>query len=153
MSKYANVIIDITHDAVDKLFSYRIPDELQGNLEIGDAVIIPFGKGDSKRSAYVIEFTDEINFDESKIKSIISKEDKKTKLDDNLIKIAHFISTEYMVSMSLALKTVLPVKRSVQKNKRSTDISKNYEEEQFETQNSAQEKTKISGLLFIFFDI
>ena len=143
MSKYANVIIDITHDAVDKLFSYRIPDELQGNLEIGDAVIIPFGKGDSKRSAYVIEFTDEINFDESKIKSIISKEDKKTKLDDNLIKIAHFISTEYMVSMSLALKTVLPVKRSVQKNKRSTDISKNYEEEQFETQDSAQEKTKI----------
>ena len=132
MSKYASVIIDITHDAVDKLFTYKIPEDLQGKLEIGDAVVIPFGKGDSKRSAYIIEFTDKIDFDESKVKYIISKEDKKTKLDDNLIKIASFISNEYMTSLSLALKTVLPVKKSVRGNKRSTDISKNYEDDNIE---------------------
>ena len=132
MSKYASVIIDITHDAVDKLFSYKIPDELQGELKIGDAVVIPFGKGDSKRSAYILEFTDKIDFDESKVKSIISKEGKKTKLDDNLIKIASFISNEYMTSLSLALKTVLPVKKSVRGNKRSIDISKNYEDDNLE---------------------
>ncbi len=126
MSKYANVIIDITIDAVDKLFSYKIPEDLEGLIEVGDAVLIPFGKGNTNRIAYVIELIDEINFDESKVKYIISKEDKRTKVDTNLLKIANFISTEYMVPMSLALKTVLPVKKTVQKNSRTKDISENY---------------------------
>ena len=31
---YANIIIDITHEKLDKIFQYRIPKEMEGKLEI-----------------------------------------------------------------------------------------------------------------------
>ena len=32
---FANIIIDITHEKLDKIFQYRIPSELEGMLEVG----------------------------------------------------------------------------------------------------------------------
>ena len=43
---YADVIVDITHEKLDKVFQYRIPDTLKDRLCIGSEVIVPFGKGD-----------------------------------------------------------------------------------------------------------
>ena len=40
--KYADIIIDISHEAIDKTFQYIIPDELADALCIGMQVEIPF---------------------------------------------------------------------------------------------------------------
>lgn len=40
---YANVIIDISHEKVDRPFQYRIPDSLKEKLAVGMCVQIPFG--------------------------------------------------------------------------------------------------------------
>ncbi len=37
---YADIIIDITHEKLDKVFQYRIPSELEGILEVGTEVIV-----------------------------------------------------------------------------------------------------------------
>ena len=55
---YANVIIDISHEKVDRPFQYRIPDSLKEKLAVGMCVQIPFGTGNRKRKGYVIEITD-----------------------------------------------------------------------------------------------
>ena len=41
---YADVIIDISHEKVDRPFQYRIPDELKEKLSLGMSVLVPFGK-------------------------------------------------------------------------------------------------------------
>ncbi|MBO4346401.1 MAG: hypothetical protein J5840_02035, partial [Lachnospiraceae bacterium] len=40
---YAEVIVDISHEKLDRPFTYRIPDSLLTELEEGDMVDIPFG--------------------------------------------------------------------------------------------------------------
>ena len=69
---YANIIIDISHEKVDRLFQYRIPDRLLGKVDVGDCVVVPFGKGDTQRKGYVIELAEEPNWDPDKIKEIIA---------------------------------------------------------------------------------
>ena len=39
---YAEVIVDISHEAIDKSFSYRIPKDME--LHVGDPVLVPFGR-------------------------------------------------------------------------------------------------------------
>ena len=56
---YANIIIDITHEKLDKIFQYKIPKELERELEIGTEVAVPFGRGNRETSGYVIGFSEE----------------------------------------------------------------------------------------------
>ena len=55
---YANIIVDISHEKLDKPFQYRIPEELEGKLLPGMVVEIPFGRGDRLIKGYVIGTTD-----------------------------------------------------------------------------------------------
>ena len=41
---YADIIIDITHEKLDKIFQYRIPSHLEGILKIGMESSGPFWK-------------------------------------------------------------------------------------------------------------
>ena len=43
--RYADVIIDISHDKVDRPFQYKIPPELAGAVYPGVRVHVPFGRG------------------------------------------------------------------------------------------------------------
>ncbi len=42
---FANIIIDITHEKLDKIFQYRIPPSLEETLSVGMEVLVPFGRG------------------------------------------------------------------------------------------------------------
>ena len=68
MALYANIIIDISHEKLDRPFQYRVPEELKPVLKIGMQVLVPFGSGGRKLCGYVIELTDQAEFDVRKIK-------------------------------------------------------------------------------------
>ena len=34
---FANIIVDITHEKLDKIFQYRVPSHLEGELSVGMA--------------------------------------------------------------------------------------------------------------------
>ncbi|WP_026516756.1 replication restart helicase PriA [Butyrivibrio sp. MC2021] len=106
--EYANVIIDISHEKVDRLFQYRIPPHLRDKIEIGDCVSVPFGKGNTDRKAYVIELTDEANWDPSKIKEITAISTDHASAEDISIKLAAWMKRQYGSTMIAALRTVLP---------------------------------------------
>ena len=53
---YADIIIDITHEKLDKVFQYRVPEELEGDLRTGAGVIVPFGRGTGKRKGTLSVF-------------------------------------------------------------------------------------------------
>ena len=68
--KYADIIVDISLEALDRVFQYRIPDELKDHINIGSQVVVPFGKGNRQIMGYVIGFSDETDYDEEKMKFI-----------------------------------------------------------------------------------
>ena len=51
---YADVIIDISVEKLDKSFQYRVPGELQDKVYPGAVCLIPFGKGGRTIRGYVI---------------------------------------------------------------------------------------------------
>lgn len=52
---YADIIVDISHEKLDKTFQYKIPDRLAEKLETGMCVNVPFGNGNKLVKGYVVE--------------------------------------------------------------------------------------------------
>ena len=60
---YADVIIDISHEAIDRAFQYVIPEKLVSQIRTGCQVNIPFGRGNTMRTGYVIGISDRTEYD------------------------------------------------------------------------------------------
>ncbi len=110
---YANVIIDISHESVDRVFQYRVPQALEGRLKAGQQVYIPFGRGDRRRKGYVVELTGQAEYDVDKIKEIAGIVPGSVPAESQLIWLAWWMKERYGSTMNQALKTVLPVKQKV----------------------------------------
>ena len=110
---YADVIIDISHEKVDRDFQYRIPPEIEQEINPGVVVTVPFGKGNTLRKGYVIGVTGKAKYDTARIKEIqgVSTDDETT--ESRLIALAAWMKETYGSTMIQALKTVLPVKDKV----------------------------------------
>lgn len=104
--QYANIIIDISHESVDKTFQYRIPDCLLGQIQAGQQVYIPFGAGSHKRKGYVVELNNQPEYDISKIKEIDSLVEGSINVQSQLIRLAWWMKERYGSTMNQALKTV-----------------------------------------------
>ncbi|MBR1392167.1 MAG: primosomal protein N' [Lachnospiraceae bacterium] len=111
MARYANIIIDISHEKLDKTFQYRIPEQLQAVLEEGMRVRVPFGNGGRMLSGYVVELTDTAEYDPAKLKMIQSIDKNSLAIESKLIALAAWMRKNYGATMNQALKTVLPVKQ------------------------------------------
>ena len=69
---YAEIVIANANENLDRVFHYGVPENLRNVIEVGMRVYVPFGMGNRRTEGYVIGFTDEIDFDKSKIKNIYS---------------------------------------------------------------------------------
>ncbi len=112
-AKYADIIIDISHEAIDRTFQYRIPDELAEQIRIGTQVSIPFGRGNHLRTGYVVSVSDKASFTEDGLKTIESVNQEGIPIESSLIELAAFIKDRYGSTMINALKTVMPIKEKV----------------------------------------
>lgn len=111
--RYANIIIDISHEKVDKTFQYKIPEKLQSILEEGMCVSVPFGKGNHLRQGYVVEITEKAEFPDDRQKYIEEISTDSVAVEADAIRLAAWMKRNYGSTMIAALKTVLPVKRSM----------------------------------------
>ena len=93
--KYANIIIDISHEKIDRPFQYLIPHNLKDKIGIGTCVTVPFGTGNHLRKGYVVEITDQAEYEVSKIKSIADIEDKDITVEADYITLAAWIREQY----------------------------------------------------------
>ena len=111
--EFAAVCIEISHEKVDRPFQYAIPEHLRGKIEAGMLVKIPFGRSDKIIEGYVLELQDKAVFDPDKTKEIIDIVDNSISAEGRMISLAAFIKRHYGSTMIAALKTVLPVKKTV----------------------------------------
>ena len=108
---FADIIIDIKHEKLDKIFQYRIPDRLENELKTGMEVIVPFGKGNRPVKGYVTGITDSCSYDLSKVKEITDISRGSVEIEAKLIALAAWMKENYGGTMIQALKTVLPIKQ------------------------------------------
>ena len=113
MGRYAQIIIDIALEKLDRPFTYMIPQELSDTLEEGMEVTIPFGKGNTLRKGYVVAITDSASLPEDKLKYIDSVMDKSVSIEGRTLALAAWMKKNYGGTLITAMKTVLPVKKKV----------------------------------------
>ena len=87
-------------------------------VTVGCQVNVPFGSGNRRRQAYVIGVDTVLAYDASKIKDILGVT-KAPAATGQLIALADWMHERYGCTMAQALKTVLPVKKSVKEVKRT----------------------------------
>ena len=109
---YANVIVDISHEKLDKTFQYSIPGELLCDIRPGVCVDIPFGS--RTITGYVIEVTDKPEYDPARTKPLIGIKADSVAVETKLIALAAWIRRNYGSTMNQALKTVIPIKKKTQ---------------------------------------
>ncbi|MBM6668277.1 primosomal protein N' [Lacrimispora saccharolytica] len=110
MSSYADIIVDITHEKLDRTFQYRIPEALEDKIFPGSQVKIPFGNGNRLVTGYVLSVSGEAKFEESRMKEIRELSEDAVTVEARLITLAAWMKHTYGSTMIQALKTVLPVK-------------------------------------------
>lgn len=111
--EFANIIVDISHEKVDRPFGYRIPEALADQVRPGVRVNIPFGAGNTLRTGYVIEVTDRTDFPAERLKEIASVIPGASEPSQRLIMLAAWMKEQYGSTMIQALKTVLPARQKV----------------------------------------
>lgn len=106
---YADVIVDISVDKLDKTFQYLVPQELSGELKEGMQVDIPFGS--RTITGYVVGLTGVPQIAPERIKPLIGIRKDAVAIESQLVALAAWMRKNYGSTMNQALKTVLPVKR------------------------------------------
>ena len=120
--QYADIIVDISHEKVDRTFQYRIPNELVGHIGIGDRVQIPFGRGNKQIGGFVLGLSDQAEIEPEKIKSIMGIANDNSLVESKLITLADWMRRTYGSTMNMALKTVLPIRKQMKKVEQKTAI-------------------------------
>lgn len=108
---YADVIVDISHEKLDRPFQYKIPGDLTEMIYPGVPVKVPFGKSNRIVSGFVIEVKESAEYAKDKIKEIHSVEEGGVAIETQLIALAAWMRKNYGATMNQALKTVIPVRK------------------------------------------
>ena len=115
---YADIIINISHEALDKVFAYKVPFSMIKNIRVGQQVVVPFGRSNKEQTGYVVNLSRTVDYDESKVKEILRIETDHVGVESNMIELAAWIRENYGSTMIQALKTVLPVQEKVARKAR-----------------------------------
>ncbi len=110
--KYADVIVDITAEQLDRHFQYEIPEKFADAIAPGVQVEIPFGTGNKLIRGYVVKISNKPDYDPARIKAIHSVCTGGDSIKARMIELAAWIKKTYGCTMIQALKTVLPVQKN-----------------------------------------
>lgn len=125
-SLFADIIVDISHENLDKTYQYAVPEALQEEIEVGSLVRIPFGRGNRCIQGYVLSLSTQPKLPVNLIKPIDGMVRDGIPIEGNLIKLAYWMKETFGATMNDALKTVIPIKKSVkQVSKRTVRLAVN----------------------------
>ena len=99
----AEVIVDITHVYLDKIFDYYFDDY---HIKCGSRVIVPFGK--TFIEGIVINIKENSDYAGGKLKSITRLLEQTPVLTEETIKLAKYIVNTCYVTFASALRLFLP---------------------------------------------
>lgn len=110
---YADVIVDISHEKLDRSFQYLVPKELEKEIRVGMVAAIPFGNGNRERKGYIIGISEKPKYDPGKLKSLYRLCSSEETTEARLVALAAWMRERYGSTMVQALKTVIPVREKI----------------------------------------
>ena len=102
--RFADIIIDISSEQVDRLFTYRIPDEMV--LVPGQRVEVPFGP--RKREGFVIALKDDCELDPALIKPVLRTLENYPVILPELIELSKWMKQRYHCNLVDGLRQMIP---------------------------------------------
>ena len=100
------VAVDAATYAIDKLYSYRVPDELREQVQIGTRVLVPFGFGNKRAEAVVLAFREDAGG--HKLKPIIEVLDDTPILTAQQLKLAAWMRERLYCTFFDCVHVMLP---------------------------------------------
>ncbi len=101
---YAEIIVDIASEQVDRVFTYQVPDTLR--IVPGMRVRVPFGP--REKEGFVIRLKETADYDESKIKPILAALEDYPAVLPELMELAWEIRAKCHCPLCEALRLMLP---------------------------------------------
>jgi len=104
--RIAKIAVSSATFAIDKPYSYRIPDDLDAVVQVGVRVLVPFGRGNKRMEGMVLSCSDEAQG--GKLKYILGVLDERPVLDSSGIQLALWLRERYFSTFYTALLSMLP---------------------------------------------
>ncbi|MBM7563510.1 primosomal protein N' [Paenibacillus sacheonensis] len=120
----ARVIVDVPSRATDRPFDYKIPENLNGWVEVGSRVGVPFGG--RVLQGFVVGLAPYADVDVKKLKPIAELLDHLPPLSPDLVELARWVSEKYCCPWTTALQVMIP---AALKGKADSVVSLSEEEE------------------------
>ena len=117
--KYASALVNIKGLGV-KTFSYLIPDEMKDKIQIGQAILVPFGR-QGLINAFCVGFSDYIAGD-FKVKKISKILDETPLFSIDYLKLLEWVANYYCCDLVTVLNAAIPMKLIEKASKTETLI-------------------------------
>ena len=137
---FIDVIVELKAKSLDKTFTYKVPKELQQEIEIGKRVKVPFGK--QKLEGFVLKINDKVKV-EYEIKEILEVIDKEPVLNEEMLKLGEYVSKKTLSTLISSYQTMLPAALKAHKD---FNVNKKYDiyielvDKNYEGKNSNQKE-------------
>ena len=99
----AKIAVSAANFAIDKPYSYFIPQDMQ--LASGVRVIVPFGRGNHRTEGVVLSVEDG---DQQALKAVISKLDDAPIISEEMLRLAAMLRQRYFCTFFDAIRAILP---------------------------------------------
>ena len=116
---FAEVLIEYSAKSIDKTFTYKVPNILEGIIKVGMKVIVPFGPKTINGFVTKLKNTFEDTYE---LKEIVDIVDKYLVLDEELMRLGEYLQTKTLCTKIAAYQTMLP--SSLKVKDKTTDYSK-----------------------------
>ncbi len=110
---YARVAVERSVDRYPDGLTYAIPTDL-ADLQPGERVLVPLGRGDTPTAGYVVERLAAVNLEPETVKFISNRDVHGARLTFQLLETARWISNYYGAPIGMTLAAMLPA--AVKKN-------------------------------------
>ena len=104
MSRYANVIVDLSADALDRVFSYAVPEGMQ--IVPGQQVSVPFGP--RRVEGFVVSLSGECDLPPEKVRPIAAVAQEYPVVLPELMALAEWMHGRYLCNLVDALRLMIP---------------------------------------------
>ena len=104
MSRYANVIVDLSAQALDRLFSYAVPDGME--ILPGQQVSVPFGP--RRLDGFVVSLSDHCDLPPEKVKVLYGAVQEYPVVLPELMQLAEWMHERYLCNLVDALRLMIP---------------------------------------------
>lgn len=123
---FAKIIIDQDAKALDKVFEYKVPDDME--VEVGERVIVPFGI--RQLQGFIVGLCEKTEYDESKIKPITRKIENFAVIKKEMLALMFHMADKLHLKLASILRLFLPSEMRTDKVKelivKYVKLSKNF---------------------------